>query len=112
MLKNQIVPNINLFERIEPTKYTDTGTYGLRVSNIEEPSTGDFKSVFSGLVENLNNEMKAPDQIMQDIAMGSENVDVHDAMAALAKAEIGVNIATTVTGKVIQTYDKIMQMQI
>jgi len=44
--------------------------------------------------------------------MGSENVDIHDVMTAMAKAELAVNIATTATGKVIQAYDKIMQIQI
>ena len=44
--------------------------------------------------------------------MGSQNVDIHDVMVAMSKAEISVNIATTAVGKVIQAYDKIMQIQI
>ena len=41
-----------------------------------------------------------------------QNVDIHDVMTAMSKAELAVNITTTVTGKVIQAYDKIMQLQI
>ena len=33
-------------------------------------------------------------------------------MTAMAKAELGVTVATTVTGKIIQAYDKIMQIQL
>ncbi len=44
--------------------------------------------------------------------MGSENVDKDDVMVAMSKAEIAVNVATTATGKIIQAYDKIMQIQI
>ena len=43
---------------------------------------------------------------------GNKNVDVHDVMTAMSKAELSITIATTVTGKVIQAYDKIMQLQI
>ena len=40
------------------------------------------------------------------------NSNIHDVMTAIAKAEISVNVATTATGKVIQAYDKITQIQI
>lgn len=70
----------------------------------------DFKSVFSGLVENLNQELNAPDEITKDALAGK--ADVHDVMAAIAKSEIQMNIATTTIGKVLQTYEKIMQIQI
>ncbi|MBQ3818984.1 flagellar hook-basal body complex protein FliE, partial [bacterium] len=36
----------------------------------------------------------------------------HDVMTAMAKSEIAVNVATQLTGKVIQAYDKIMQIQV
>ena len=44
--------------------------------------------------------------------MGNENVDVHDVMTAMSKAELSITVATTAVGKVIQAYDKIMQLQI
>ena len=102
-------PKINLGERTEPSKITTTLT-PMRFKNIEQPETTDFKSVFSGLVENLNKEMNAPDELTKDAMLGK--ADVHDVMAAIAKSEIQLNVATTVVGKVIQTYEKIMQIQI
>ena len=60
----------------------------------------------------MNTSMNEPDNLMKDVMMGSENVDIHDVMTAMAKAELAVSIATTATGKVIQAYDKIMQIQI
>ncbi len=102
-------PKINVNERIEPSKITTTLS-PMRFKNIEQPETTDFKSVFSGLVENLNREMNAPDQLTKDAMVGK--ADVHDVMAAIAKSEIQLNVATTVVGKVLQTYEKIMQIQI
>lgn len=112
MIKQQLVPNIDLFSRVEPSKYTDTGIQGMRLKSVEQPETTNFKSVFSGLVENLNQEMEKPDQLMKDQMMGNENVDIHDIIAAISKAEIGINVATQVTGKIVQTYEKVMQIQI
>ena len=107
-MSNGITPKINLFERIEPTKL-DSLTPG-RFKSIEQPETQDFQSVFSGLVENLNKDMNAPDQVLNDAMMG--NADVHDVMVAIQKADIESTIATTVVGKVIQAYEKITQINI
>ncbi len=111
---NGFIPRYDLEARIQHSKIDSWG-YDMpsaRMSRIEEPSTVNFSSVMSGLVENLNTQMNAPDNLLKDAMMGSENVDIHDVMTAMSKAEISVSVATTITGKVIQAYDKIMQMQI
>ena len=106
-------PRYDLEARIQHTKLDTWGNIpSARMNRIEEPATTNFQSVMSGLVENLNTSMNAPDNLLKEAMMGSQNVDIHDVMTAIAKAEISVNVATTVTGKVIQAYDKIMQIQI
>ena len=107
-------PSYNLPARIQHTKL-DSGLYGIpsaRMERMETPATGDFKAVFSGLVENFNQELNAPDNLLKDVMTGNTNVDIHDVMTAMAKSEITVNIATTAVGKVIQAYDKVMQIQV
>ena len=111
---NGFVPRYDLEARIQHSKLDSWG-YDIpsaRMSRVEEPSTADFSSVMSGLVEGLNSQMEAPDNLLKDAMMGSENVDVHDVMTAMAKAELSVSVATTITGKVIQAYDKVMQIQV
>ena len=110
---NGFYPRYDLEARIQHTKLDSWGIIpSARMNRVEEPATNDFQSVMSGLVENLNTSMNAPDNLLKDAMMGSENVDIHDVMVAMSKAEIAVNVATTATGKVIQAYDKIMQIQI
>ncbi len=107
-------PKINLQDRMQHTKLDSFGA-GLpsaRMDRIETPSTGDFKTVFSGLVENFNQELNAPDNMLKDVMSGSSNVDIHDVMIAMSKSEISVNVATQAVGKVIQAYDKVMQIQV
>jgi flagellar hook-basal body complex protein FliE len=111
---NGFYPRYDLEARIQHTKLDSWG-YDIpsaRMNRVEEVGTADFSSVMSGLIENLNTQMEAPDNLLKEVMMGSQNVDIHDVMTAMSKAELSVSIATTVTGKVIQAYDKIMQMQI
>ncbi len=110
-MENGIAPKINLFERIESSKLDSLNSIkSARLDDIEKPETTDFNGVLTGLVEQLNQTVNAPEQLTQDAMLGK--ADVHDVMAAVAKSEINVNIATTVVGKVVQTYEKIMQIQI
>ena len=107
-------PQYDLAGRIQHTKL-DTGFSDMpsaRMPRIETTASPDFKTVFSGLVENLNTEVNAPDNLLKDAMSGSKNVDIHDVMTAMAKSEIAINVATQVTGKVIQAYDRVMQIQV
>lgn len=71
-----------------------------------------FKDVMSGLANNLNKDMNAPDKLLKSAMAGDSNVDIHDVMTAIAKADISINVATQLTSKVIQAYDKIMQISV
>ena len=113
MIESKLVPNIDLFARIQHTKLdTQSSVPSFRMTRIEKPETNDFKAVMSGLVENLNKDMNAPDKLMKELAMGSQSVDIHDVMTAVAKSEMGVTLATQVTGKVLSAYERVMQIQI
>lgn len=104
-----ITPNLNLGERMEPSKIS-TFNGPIRMKSIEQPETANFKNVMGGLVEQLNADLNAPDQLVEDMML--DKADIHDVMAAMQKSQIQLNIATTALGKVIQTYEKIMQISI
>ena len=108
-------PQYDLAQRIQHTKFDsgiDSKMPSVRMDRVEKPETQDFKQVFSGLVENLNSEINAPDNLLKDVMSGNKNVDIHDVMTAMAKSEISVNIATQITGKVINAYDRVMQISV
>lgn len=111
---NGFFPKIDLVGRIDNGKLdmNFANMPSARLDDIDSPGNVDFKGVMSGLVSNLNQDMNAPDQLLKDAMMGSNNVDIHDVMTSMAKAELSVNVATQITTKVIQAYDKIMQIQV
>ncbi len=107
-------PQYDLASRIQHTKF-DTGFGKMpsaRLDRIEKPETQDFKQIFTGLVENLNAEMEAPDNLLKDVMSGNQNVDIHDVMTAMSKSEISINVATQLVGKVINAYDRISQISV
>lgn len=110
-MQNGITPKINLTGRIEASKLDSLeGFSAARLNDIEAEQTVDFKEILTDIAQQLNDNVNAPEQLAQDAMLGK--ADIHDVMAAVAKSEINVNIATRVLSKVVQTYEKIMQIQI
>ena len=69
-----------------------------------------FKDTMSSMVTELNEVTNKPQQLANDMLQGK--ADIHDVMASIAQSELTVQAATTITGKILQTYEKIMQIQI
>ena len=69
-----------------------------------------FKDTLSSMVNELNETTQKPQQMANDMLQGK--ADIHDVMASIAQSELTVQAATTITGKILQTYEKIMQIQI
>jgi flagellar hook-basal body complex protein FliE len=80
----------------------------MEMDGADKPS---FQNVLSNTVQSLNDTVSAPDALMHD-ALTTGTVDVHDLMIANSKAELLVSITTQVATKVVQAYDKILQIQI
>jgi len=97
---------INFFEmkQMEPMKMNGS------ISINSENTTKSFKDVVSDMMVEINEITNKPDQLTKDAIQGK--ADIHDVMAAIAQSEITVQAATTITGKILQTYEKIMQIQI
>jgi len=110
-MQDSFTPKIQLNAIISDTKLNSLDQ-PMRMDSIRETNgTPAFKDVMSGLVKNLDSTIKAPDQVLQN-AMTGNNADVHDVMIAISKAEIGINLATQVTTKVVQAYEKVISIQV
>jgi flagellar hook-basal body complex protein FliE len=107
-------PKINLTGRIQNlnTEFQIGSIPTLALSKLDEASGVNFKGVMSNLVQNLNQDLNAPDKLLTASMNKNSDVDIHDVMTAMAKAEMSVSVATQITSKVIQAYDKIMQISV
>lgn len=77
-------------------------------SEVKQPS---FQDAMVNMLDQVNQAAMEPDALMHQ-AMTTGSVDVHDVMVSNAKAELLVSVTTQVATKVIQAYDKILQIQI
>lgn len=113
MAIDRLAPNINIFSDLSASMPIDEFSQkGYGISSLKETSGSDFKTVLSGLVSNLNNAVEKPDQLLNQQITGSQDVDIHDVMTAVAKAELGISLATQVTSKVVTAYNTIMNISI
>ena len=112
MLENSITPNINIFSDLSTRMPIDEFSQkGFGASNIDSEGKS-FKSVLSGLVSNINTDINKPDQLLNEQMTGNSDVDIHDVMTAVAKADLGISLATQITSKVVSAYSTIMNISI
>lgn len=109
-MEDKFVPKIKLKANIFETKLENLNT-PMRLDNVTMSEAPKFKDVFSGLLKSVDNTVKAPDQVMEDHILGN-GADIHDVMIAMSKADLSVNIATQMTTKVIQAYEKVISIQL
>ena len=103
----QSINRVNFFQQnnIQPLKLN-----GEISINSQDTKVNSFKDTMASMISEMNDATNKPAQLTADAMQGK--ADIHDVMAAIAKSELTVQTATTITGKILQTYEKIMQIQI
>ena len=105
------VPKLLLQADIAETRGV-MGSNPMRLQSLgTSPEIPSFTDVMTGLVKEVDSTIKAPDAVLESAMLGN-GADIHDVMIAMSKAEVGLNITTQMTTKVIQAYEKIMAIQV
>ncbi len=113
MIENRLVPNINIFSGVLSSMPIDEfPKKGLAMNALSSNDGVSFKNVLSGMVNNLNAEIEKPDQLLREQMMGNSDIDIHDVTTAMAKAELGISLATQITSKVVTAYNTVMNISI
>ena len=102
---NNKIGQIN-FQRLNKTQPIETDIS----INSSDMKAGSFKDVVLNMMNEINETTSKPKEVLNDAMQGK--ADIHDVMVAVANSELTVQAATTVTGKILQTYEKIMQISI
>lgn len=75
------------------------------------PEMGDFAARLDKAIEKVNTAQQDSDELLAQLASG-ENVDLHNTMISLQKADITMRTLVSVRDKLVGAYDQIMNMQI
>jgi flagellar hook-basal body complex protein FliE len=107
----KMFPTLNLIGSINNSKLNVNQT-PMRLDAINsDDKTVSFADTVKGMANDLNNTVNEPDKLMEGMLAG-DGTDIHDVINSINKAEISVTVATQVLTKIVQAYDKIMQIQI
>ena len=107
---NSQFPKINLIDSMSSEKL-NVNMQPMRMDSVNANSKVSFSQTLLNAANNLNETVNAPETVMQDMLQGN-GADIHDVITAINKAELSVSVATQITTKVIQAYEKIMNIQV
>ncbi len=74
-------------------------------------SENGFSNILSEAIDNIE-ETEAAEQAANNALLTGESDDIHTALIAAQKAEIAVSYAVQIRNKLVESYDKIMNMQV
>jgi flagellar hook-basal body complex protein FliE len=80
--------------------------------NVHAPSGTNFGQILQSVAGNVNGAASKPDDLLEALLKGDPSVDIHDVMIANTEAELAINTTTQSLTKVLQAYDKILQIQL
>lgn len=109
-MHNRYVPKLSLEATHNPFKNFSADMTGhiQKTGAVEGPS---FQNIIADTLNQVNHTVQKPDALLHQ-SMTTGNVDIHEVMIANAKAELAVNITAQFTTKIVQAYDKILQIQV
>ncbi len=81
---------------------TDEGSNNSKINN--------FKEILSNYVNNVNSNQINANDLSAKMAMGDKNVSLSQVVPELVKAELEFNLLVQVKNKIVQAYQKIMDM--
>jgi len=70
-----------------------------------------FSELVGGVLKEVNALQKEADQAIQDVVLGKEE-NLHQAVIALEKANLALELTVQVRNKVVEAYQEIMRMQV
>lgn len=105
-------PNLNLISSISDSKL-NSNIPSVRLDKINsENKVSSFEQTMIDMTRNLNEVVNAPDVALEDMLTGNNGTDIHDVITVINKADLTVTVATQITTKIVQAYEKITQIQV
>ncbi len=102
---------------LEPVKF-DTAAFARPVFKAsaqyledDSVSVSAFSSALNKAVSNLNDVQRSSRIGMEDFAAGAD-IEVHEVMMGIEKADLTMNLALQVRNKILEGYNDIIRMQI
>ncbi|MDD3799225.1 MAG: flagellar hook-basal body complex protein FliE [Novosphingobium sp.] len=84
---------------------------GLEAQPLPAQAQGDFASILSTSLDNINAKIANADDLVRRFAL-DDNVPVHQVTYALEEARLSVELAMQVRQRLVESYRELMNMQL
>ena len=101
------IPPVSLGTSIGSLTKIDSSSAAVKPEN----GIDSFKDVVKKAVSEVNNLQNQGDKMAVNLASGG-TADVHQAMMAMQKAKLALDLTIQVRNKVVEAYQEIMRMQV
>lgn len=112
---NQVLSQMrDMRSQVQPptTPVSNIAKFGNEVEGAQSVARADFAEMLKNAVDNVNGLQKESSQLAQSYERGDEGVDLPQVMIGLQKSSVSFEAMTQVRNKLVDAYEKIMNMPI
>lgn len=100
----------NVLQQLQAASALASGTKKQSVA--DEITSVDFSEKLKAAVDQVNNAQLTADKLSMQFVSGESNVDLHEVMISLQKANVSFQSMIQVRNKLVTAYQEIMNMQV
>jgi len=100
----------NILQQLQATSALASGAK--KLSGADEVAGVDFSEKLKTAVEQVNHAQKSADKLSEQFVSDQSNVDLHEVMISLQKANVSFQSMVQVRNKLVTAYQEIMNMQV
>mgnify|MGYP003471375447 CR=1 FL=1 len=100
----------NILQQLQAASSLASGTK--KPSGVDEIASVDFSEKLKAAVDQVNNVQQTADKLSTQFVSGESNVDLHEVMISLQKANVSFQSMIQVRNKLVTAYQEIMNMQV
>lgn len=100
----------NILQQLQSASAFASGTK--KQSETDEIASVDFSEKLKSAVDQVNNAQMTADKLSEQFVSGQSNVDLHEVMISLQKANVSFQSMIQVRNKLVTAYQEIMNMQV
>lgn len=100
----------NILQQLQAASSLASGTK--KQAGVDEIASVDFSEKLKAAVDQVNNVQQAADKLSMQFVSGESNVDLHEVMISLQKANVSFQSMIQVRNKLVTAYQEIMNMQV
>jgi len=100
----------NILQQLQAASSLASGAK--KQSGVDEIASVDFSEKLKAAVDQVNNVQQISDKLSMQFVSGESNVDLHEVMISLQKANVSFQSMIQVRNKLVTAYQEIMNMQV